>query len=153
MFDLPPITVRVTEHQLIARRRGRGTTTCGAAPEGVRSPVRYGPRITAIVLCRYVGQFLSKKRTAQSLVELFGTPVSEGTVTTTTRRAADGLDEFLSQVTGRLSEAGVAGFDETGLRVAGKLRWVYCAPDPEAPQKQVQRYRSASPRPPPAATK
>jgi hypothetical protein len=61
------------------------------------------------------------------LAELFGIPVSEGTVATMTRRAADSLDQFLSQVTDRLAEATVAGFDETGLRVAGKLHWVHCA--------------------------
>ena len=127
VFDLPPMTVRVTEHQLIARRCACGATTCGAAPEGVRSPVQYGPRIAAIILYLYVGQFLSKKRTAQALAELFGTPVSEGTVAAMTRRAADGLDEFISQVTDRLADAAVAGFDETGLRVAGKLHWVHCA--------------------------
>ena len=43
--------------------------------------MQYGPRITAIILYLYVGQFLSKKRTAQALAELFGTPLSsEGTV-------------------------------------------------------------------------
>jgi hypothetical protein len=31
VFDLPPMTVQVTEHQLIARRCGCGTTTCGTA--------------------------------------------------------------------------------------------------------------------------
>jgi hypothetical protein len=89
--------------------------------------VQYGLRITAIILYLYVGQFLSKKRTAQSLAELFGTPVSEGTVATMSKRAADSLDGFLDQLTDRLSEAEVAGFDETGLRVAGKLHWVHCA--------------------------
>ena len=127
VFDLPPMTVRVTEHQLIARRCCCRATTCGAAPEGVTAPVQYGPRITAIILYLYVGQFLSKKRTAAALAELFGTPVSEGTVATMTKRAADGLDEFLGQLSDRLSEAEVAGFDETGLRVAGKLHWVHCA--------------------------
>ncbi|MCA1694349.1 MAG: IS66 family transposase [Actinobacteria bacterium] len=127
VFDLPPMTVRVSEHQLIARRCACGATTCGTAPEGVRSPVQYGPRITAIVLYLYVGQFLSKKRTASALAELFGTPVCEGTVATMTKRAADGLDHFLGHVTDRVAEAGVAGFDETGLRVAGKLHWVHCA--------------------------
>jgi transposase len=63
-FDLPPMTVRVTEHQLIARRCACGATTCGTAPEGVTAPVQYGPRITAVILYLYVGQFLSKKRTA-----------------------------------------------------------------------------------------
>ena len=65
VFDLPPLRVRVVEHQLISRRCGCGTTTGAAAPEGVTAPVQYGPRITAIVLYLYVGQFLSKKRTAR----------------------------------------------------------------------------------------
>jgi transposase len=124
VFDLPPMRVRVTEHQLIARRCACGTTTCGAAPEGVSAPVQYGPRIAAIILYLYAGQFLSKKRTAQSLAELFGTPVSEGTVT---KRAADGLGEFLGLVKERIAGSEVAGFDETGLRVAGRLHWVHCA--------------------------
>lgn len=34
VFDLPPMTVRVTEHQLIARCCNGGITSCGAAPEG-----------------------------------------------------------------------------------------------------------------------
>ena len=127
VFDLPPITVQVTEHQLISRRCTCGTTTCGAAPEGVSAPVQYGPRITAIVLYLYVGQFLSKKRTAQALAELFGTPVSDATVAAMTARAADGLDGFLTEVGDRIAAAEVAGFDETGLRVAGRLAWVHCA--------------------------
>jgi len=127
VFDLPPMTVQVTEHQLIARRCTCGTTTCGTAPEGVGAPVQYGPRVTAIVLYLYVGQFLSKKRTAQALAELFGTPVSDATVAAMTTRAADGLDGFLTEVADRIAAAEVAGFDETGLRVAGQLHWVHCA--------------------------
>jgi transposase len=127
VFDLPPMTVRVTEHQLIARRCRCGATSCGAAPEGVSAPVQYGPRITAIVVYLYVGQFLSKKRTAAALAELFDTPVAEATVASMTRRAAAGLDEILTRVRDRIADAPVAGFDETGLRVAGKLHWVQCA--------------------------
>lgn len=121
VFDLPPMRVQVTEHQLIARRCGCGVITGGAAPENVVAPVQYGPRITAIILYLYIGQFLSKKRTAQALAELFATPVCEGTVAAMSRRAADGLDDFLEHVTDRIAEAPVAGFDETGLRVASGL--------------------------------
>jgi transposase len=127
VFDLPPMRVRITEHQVIARRCRCGATTCGTAPAGVVAPVQYGPRITAIIVYLYVGQFLSKKRTAAALAELFGTPVSEGTVATMTSRAAEGLGEFLAQVKDRLVESDVVGFDETGLRVAGRLHWVHCA--------------------------
>jgi transposase len=55
VFDLPPLRVRVTEHQLITRRCACGVMTCGAAPEGVTAPVQYGPRTSAIVLYLYVG--------------------------------------------------------------------------------------------------
>ena len=58
---------------------------------------------------------------------MFGTPVSDATVAAMTRRAAHGLDNFLGHLKDRLSEAEVAGFDETGLRVSGTLHWVHCA--------------------------
>ncbi|MEJ7705047.1 MAG: IS66 family transposase [Geodermatophilaceae bacterium] len=127
VFDIPPIAVRVIEHQLIERRCGCGCVTAGQAPQGVGAPVQYGPRIAAIMVYLYVGQFLSKARTAAALAELFGTPVSAGTVAAVTARAAGGLDGFLGVVRDRIAAAQVAHFDETGLRVAGKLRWVHSA--------------------------
>jgi transposase len=127
VFDLPPIHVRVTEHQVVARRCDCGTVTCGVAPAGVDAPVSYGPKIAAIIVYLYLGQFLSKKRTAQALSELFNTPVSAGTVASITRRAAAGLGGFRELVRGAITAAEVVHFDETGLRVAGKLRWVHSA--------------------------
>ena len=35
VFDLPTMTVQVTEYQLITRRCHCGASTCGAAPKGV----------------------------------------------------------------------------------------------------------------------
>lgn len=95
MFDIPPISVRVIEHQLIARRCACGTAASAHAPEGVRAPMRYGPQITAIILYLYMEQFLSKKRTAAALAELFSTPVSEGTVATITTCVTNGLSGFM----------------------------------------------------------
>ena len=126
-FDLLPMTVRVAEYQLIARRCGRGRTSCGTAPEGVTAPAQYGPRITPIIPYVYVGQFLSKKRTAQALAELFGTPVGDAAVAGMTARAVAGLDEFLIRAAAGITASEVAGFDGTGLRVAGTLAWVHCA--------------------------
>jgi transposase len=126
-FDLPPVEVEVTEHQLVERECSCGVRTRAEAPAGVDAPVQYGPRITAIVVYLYVGQFLSKQRTAQALADLFGTPMSAGTVATMTRRATAGLAGFLDEVRARLVDADVVGFDETGFRVAGRLHWVHCA--------------------------
>ena len=127
MFDLPPLTVRVTEHQLIERKCCCGHRTKAAAPEGAQAPVQYGPRIAAIIVYLYIGQFLSKERTAQALAELFGTPLSSGSVAALTARAAGRLDGFLERVRKQIAASGVAGFDETGFRVEGRLQWVHCA--------------------------
>jgi transposase IS66 family protein/uncharacterized protein DUF6444 len=84
-------------------------------------------RIAAIIVYLYIGQFLSKNRTAQTLAELFGIPLSSGTVAALTARAAGKLDGFLQQVREHITASPVAGFDETGFRVQGTLHWVHCA--------------------------
>lgn len=89
--------------------------------------MQYGPRLKALILYLYVGQFLSKNRTAQALTELFNMPVSEGTVSSVTKRAAEELTEFTDEVRQRLARAGLAHFDETGFRVNGKLAWLHAA--------------------------
>jgi transposase len=127
VFDLPEVTVTVTEHQLIERECRCGHHTKGAAPQGADGPVQYGPRIAAIIVYLYAGQFLSKQRTAQALAELFGIPLSSGTVAGITARAAGRLGGFLEHARRQIAASEVAGFDETGFRVEGRLHWVHCA--------------------------
>ena len=127
VFDLPDVTVTVTEHQLIERECGCGHRTRAAAPQGSEGPAQYGPRVAAIIVYLYAGQFLSKERTAQALAELFGIPLSSGTVSGITARAAGRLGEFLEHARGQIAASEVAGFDETGFRVEGRLHWVHCA--------------------------
>ena len=118
---MPPAAVEVTEHQLAERECGCGHRAKGLAPAGADAPVQYGPRIAAIIVYLDAGQFLPEKRTAQALAELFAIPLSSGTVAALTARAAARLDGFLEEIRARIAAAGVAGFDETGLRV-GSVR-------------------------------
>ena len=127
VFDIPAITVQVVEHQIISRRCRCGRTTAGVAPAGAGGPVQYGPNAVAVIIYLFMGQFLSKSRTAQALSELFGTPVSTGTVAAATRRAATDLAEFTAQATARVAAAPVVNFDETGLRCEGRLAWLHSA--------------------------
>jgi len=127
VFDLPPIAIRVTEHELVSRRCGCGVTTTADAPTGVNAPVQYGARIKAVMVYLYMGQYLSKHRTAVAMSELFGTPVSDGTVSAATARAAGDLDGFCAAVSKKIAGADVAHFDETGFRADGKLHWLHSA--------------------------
>jgi transposase len=126
VFDLP-VRAEVTEHQLIERECACGHRTKAAAPAAAQAPAQYGPRIAAVIVYLYVGQFQSKKRTAQALAELFCIPMSPGTVAALTVRAAGRLDGFLERVRDSIAASEVAGFDETGFRVEGGLQWVHCA--------------------------
>lgn len=127
VFDIPPVTVRVTEHRLVSKQCACGVVTAPAAPAGVTAPVQYGPRVQAVCVYLYSGQFLSQSRTAQALTELCGVPMSEGTVAAITARAGAGLAGFVDVVKQRIIHSPVAGFDETGLRVEGRLSWVHVA--------------------------
>jgi len=115
------------EHQVITRRCACGRICKGDPPAGVLAATQYGPKALAIIVYLFMGQFLSKKRTAIALSELFGTPVSTGTVATATARAAADLDQFISQVTAQLIASPVVNFDETGLRSDGRLTWLHSA--------------------------
>ncbi len=129
VFDIPKIAVTVTEHQLVTKVCACGCETTGRAPVGVVAPVQYGPNTAAIGVYLYAGQFLSRQRTADALSELFGTALSAGTVSAFTKRcgrdvrASGALEEIRAGIAG----AAVANFDETGLRVEGRLHWVHSA--------------------------
>jgi transposase len=89
--------------------------------------VQYGPRVAAIIVYLYAGQFSSRQRTTVALAELFGIPCSSGTVAGITARAAGRLAGFLERAREQIAASEVAGFDETGFRVQGRLHWVHCA--------------------------
>ena len=125
--DAAAVTVKVTGHQLIERECSCGHRTRAVAPQGAEGPVQYGPRIAAVIVCLYIGQFLSRKRTARALGELSGIPLLSGTVAGITARAAGRLDGFLERVRDSIAASEVAGFDETGFRADGRLHWVHCA--------------------------
>jgi transposase len=50
VFDVPEVTVTVTEHQLIERECSCGHRTKASAPQGAQAPVQYGPWIAAIIV-------------------------------------------------------------------------------------------------------
>ena len=67
-------------------------------------------------------------RTAAALKDLFGAPVAAGMLAGWVKRTALGIvDKVLPVIAGRIAGAPVAGFDETGMRVAGRLAWLHSA--------------------------
>lgn len=131
VVDIPPVTPQVTEHQMITLKCRCGHHTTADAPPGAVAPVSYGPRLAGIGVYLLHGQFLSVSRTAAALKDLFGAPVASGTVAGWVKRTALGIiDKVLPVIAGRIADAPVANFDETGMRVAGRLAWLHSASTP-----------------------
>jgi transposase len=127
VFDLPEVELTVIEHQLQHRSCRCGTLTMATAPTGVGAPAQYGPRVRAIGAYLVGYQHLPYARARETLADLLGVTLSTGTLTSIVAATGDGLTEFLTIVRDRIAAAPVAHFDETGLRVAGKLAWVNAA--------------------------
>jgi hypothetical protein len=132
VFDLPePAPLKVTEHQIVGKRCWCGVETMAQAPPGVAAPASYGPRLRAVTVYLQFAQFCSRWRTARAVTDLFGVPISAGTVSGFGTRAAAGLGGFIARVTDLLLAAPVVGFDETSMRVAGGNWWVHTACTPQ----------------------
>ena len=127
VFELPVIKALVVEHRLVSLRCGCGAICQGAWPYGVDAPAVYGPRAQAAVCYLYQHQFLSRGRSAQTAQDLFGLPVSTGSVVNFQARAAHDLAGFMAQAGDLVKQAPVVGADETGIRVAGKNHWLHVA--------------------------
>src|SRR5216684_8977466 len=127
VIELPPIKPVVTEyqwHQLVC-------AVCGEVsrapwPKGVPSGT-YGPRVQATVAL-YTGSYrLSKRTTQQMMGDVFGVPVSVGTISqleqATTAAVAAPVEEAHTYV----HEQPVAHLDETSWRQGGKRAWLWVA--------------------------
>jgi transposase len=142
VFDLPPVAVAVTEHQV-------GTKTCprcgcaarGAFPAWVTQPVQYGPRLLAVLVYLVVFQMLPWQRTRELLADLYGVQIGGGTLAAAVARCFAGLAEMAARIREALRQATVVGFDETGVRIDGKLYWWHTASTPELTQYHVHRKR------------
>lgn len=128
VFDIPPIVVEVTEH----RAQIKGCPHCGqlsvaAFPEGVSRTTQYGTRLKAFAVYLKNYGFLSYDRTAQAFADLFGIPLSVGTLASIDQRCARRVEGVVEQIREKLIRARVVHFDETGLNINGQLHWLHGA--------------------------
>jgi transposase len=142
VFDLPPTVVEVTEHQVGTKQCPRcGCATRGAFPAWVTQPVQYGHGLLALLVYLVVFQMLPWQRTRELLADLYGVQIGGGTLATAVERCFHGLAETAARIREALRQARVVGFDETGVRINGKLHWWHTASTPELTQYHVHAKR------------
>jgi len=114
--DLPPIRPWVVEHQAqIVCCPGCGAQTTGEFPAAVRAPVQDGPGVATLAVYLTQEQLLPLARTCAVFAEVFGCPLSEGTVERAVADCHAQLAETEAAIKGGVTAAAVAHFDETGV--------------------------------------
>jgi len=125
VFDLPPVALFCTEHQVQRRLCRCGAETTGVFPPEATAPACYGPALRAYVCYLVTRQHIPVARVAELLRDTYGAPVATGTIVAMVQEGAAMLEEFLARVKELLIDSDVAHADETGLRVEAHLQWVH----------------------------
>jgi len=127
VIEIPPIQPVVTEyqwHQLVC-------AACGEAsrapwPKGVPSGT-YGPRVQAMVALCTGAYRLSKRTTHQVMDEVFGVPMSVGTISPLEQATTEALAAPIEEARTYVQAQEVAHLDETRWRQGGKRAWLWVA--------------------------
>lgn len=128
VFDLPPQPLEVTEHRAEIKDCPHcGDTVRAEFPTGVNAPVQYGSRFQALLVYLNQQQMLPYDRLAQLCQDLFGQPLSAGTLVAAVERVFAQLEPFARALVQRMPQAPLVHLDESGLRVAGVLHWLHVA--------------------------
>lgn len=126
VFDLPDPQLEVTEYQQL----GCSCPTCGKVhvgdfPKGIAPNAQYGSGVRALVTLLNIDYKIPYKKIKTLFADLYGYALNEATQVNALNKCYDALSEAESQIKKQLLKSKVNHFDETGLRVAGKLHWLH----------------------------
>lgn len=128
VFELPEPKLEVIEYRAYQ-------ITCphcqhpnsGSFPEGVNQPVQYGAGLKALAAYLVSYQLLPYQRTCELLNSLYGTSLSQGSLTNLLGTAFVNLEPAENSIKAGLGRSEVLHCDETGFHLAGKLLWLHVA--------------------------
>jgi transposase len=125
VVELLPLTVRVTEYRMAARRCSAcGKRTRAELPAGVpRRP--FGARLTAVIALLSGRYRLSRREVRQLLHDLWEVRVSLGAVVRQEQAQSATLEPMVEEARAVVQQAAVINMDETGWRQAKRRAWLW----------------------------
>lgn len=133
VFDIPPIKLNVTEHQVFKKVCSCGHETTGKFPLEVNTPVSYGQNVESLIGYFHSRQYLPFMRMKEMFNTVFHLPISEGGIHYLLNKLvkkAQPAYEIIKQKL--LSNNLPVGSDETGVKVCGNKHWAWTWQNKEA---------------------
>lgn len=124
VFDLPEPKLEVIEHRL-GQIECCGQVQTGQYPAYVTASVQYGPGVRALVTKYSVEHKMPLEQICGLFSDLYGYDLNSKTVENTLEQGYYLTAALEAAVMEALRRAAAVNFDETGLRVAGKLYWLH----------------------------
>lgn len=128
VFDIPAPQLEVTEHRCAVKQCTHcGTNTAASFPIGVTKAAQYGNNLKSFALYLKQHQLLPSDRLQETLRELFGCSVSEGTFFNWEEELHKSLKEPEQEIKEQIVRSPVIHTDETGMFCEAKLHWLHAA--------------------------
>ena len=142
VHDLPPICLRVTEHQAEIKYCPHcQQENRGVFPVDVNSVVQYGSGLKGLMVYLMDYQFLPSERACELLSDVLGRNISEATIYNSRQKCFEKLEVVESRTITGIQNAAVANFDETGIHINGKLHWLHVASNEDLTHYNVHAKR------------
>jgi len=123
---IPPIQACYIEHRSHSKVCAQCGKVCTAAlPGHLTAPIQYGGSVGALVSYLSVYQYIPYYRMSVLLKDLFGLPISQGSIDNLLERTAQKALPIYNTIQQKIQQSQVIGSDETGASFGGKKGWFH----------------------------
>jgi transposase len=142
VFELPDPHLAITEYQrLRCQCPACGHIQEGRFPADVRAPTQYGAGVSALVTMLNIAYAMPFKKIQGLFADLYGYAINERTLVTANATGYEALAPSDATIKLQILASPVCHFDETGIRVDGRLHWQHTASTADATSLFVHPHR------------
>jgi transposase len=125
-IDIPEIKPKTTEYCAETKKCKKcGSIVTASFPDHITSRIQYGLHLKAFQIYFRNQNYIPTERVSVIFNDIFGVPMSEGTVYNTINDFSSKLDSFKLWIKMKLLSSSILHFDETGIRIEKKLHWIH----------------------------
>jgi transposase len=142
IFDIPKVKMEVTEHQAEVKIcTNCGHKNAGTFPKDITQPVQYGSQIKTQASYFNSYQLIPLARTGEIFADLYNHGLSNASILEMNKQLATIVTPVREEIKDRLIASEVGHFDESGIRIEGKLKWLHVASTPKLTYYETHKKR------------